>query len=62
MTLLILGLALIALILVVVLCAIYNSDIVEIKVEVTSTGKIKIKIIKRDKHSANHKKHRATSA
>lgn len=60
MTLLILGLALIILILVVVLCAIYNSDIVEIDVEVNPTGKTKIRMNKKDKPSAKHKKNRST--
>ena len=60
MTLLILGLALIILILVVVLCSIHNSDIMELEIEVIRPWKFKIKIIKKDKLSTKHKKHRST--
>ncbi len=60
MTLLILGLALIILILVVVLCSIHNSDIMELEIEVIRPWKFKIKIIKKDKPSVKHKKHRST--
>ena len=59
MTLLILGLALIILILVVVLCSIHNSDIMELEIEVIRPWKFKIKIIKKDKPSVKHKKHRS---
>lgn len=59
MTLLILGLALIILILIVVLCSIHNSDIVKTEVKATSNG-IEIKILKKDKLSAKHKKNRST--
>ncbi len=60
MTLLILGLALIILILVVVLCSIHNSDILELEIEVIRPWKFKIKIIKKDKPVIKRKKHKPT--
>lgn len=60
MTLLILGLALIILILIVVLCSIHNSDIMELEIEVIRPWKFKIKIIKKDKPVIKHKKHKPT--
>lgn len=60
MTLLIWGLALIILFFVVVLCSIHNSDIMELEIEVLRPWKFKIKIIKKAKPSAKHKKNRST--